>query len=291
MNRFQKSVFIFAMMVLILACSIASNPTTAPQSIATIVAGTIQAITAAPTNSLQATSIIKITATGTPAMQGVSASYNNVSFIIPQGLANGTANATTSDIELPYTNPGGGDMPQHTKIILNGYPIQNTILQPQITVFKSAEYAQYGDLTQQIISALQNLNYTQGQPLPQGLPAGDLNFNAQIRAVNFANGHGIRYFTQFDQAVLPINNRELIYYFQGISNNDYYVQVILPVQASFLAPDENPNSPLPANGIPFYADQSYFNAIAQQLNATPLDQFSPSLTSLDALVQSITVNP
>ena len=134
------------------------------------------------------------------------------------------------------------------------------------------------------------MHYQHGQPLPKNLPAGS--FSAAVQSVNFANGNGIRYLTQFDQSPLPVNNRELFYYFHGITNNGtYYVQVILPVQAPFLAPDENPNSSLPRNGIPFHSDQSYFNAIAQQLNTTPPDQFSPSLASLDALVQSITINP
>lgn len=290
MNRFQKFVLIFATMVLILACSIVSAPMTAPHGMATVVAGTIQAISVAPTNSLRATSVIKITTTATPAMQGVLVSYKNASFTIPQGLANGTTNTTTAGIEFPYINPSVGDMPQHIKIVLNSYAVQGTSLDPQITIFNSTEYAKYTDLTQQIISTLQNLQYAQGQPLPQGLPAGQ--FNAQVQAVNFANGHGIRYLTQVDQSPIPVNNRELFYYFNGITNDgNYYVQVILPLRAPFLAPDENPHSTLPTNGIPFHADQSYFNAIAQQLNATPPDQFSPSLSLLDALIQSMSVTP
>ena len=48
------------------------------------------------------------------------------------------------------------------------------------------------------------------------------------------------------------DNRELFYYFHGITNDgNYYVQVILPVQAPFLAPDENPNSPAAAERHPF----------------------------------------
>ena len=293
MHNFWKVMFVFAAAGLILACSIASAPVTAPtqQNFATIVAGTIRAITAAaPTNSLQATSMIRLGITATPATQGASVSYNQVSFIIPHGLANGTTNTITTGIEFPYINPSAGDMPQHIKIVLDGYPIPGTSLDPQITVFKSSEYAQYADLTQQTISALQNLQYAQGQPLPGGLPSGQ--FDAQGQAVNFADGHGIRYLTQFDESPLPVNNHELIYYFHGLTNDSqYYVQAILPLQASFLALDENPNSPLPANGIPFHADPSYFNTIAQQLNTTPPNQFSPSLTSLDALVQSITVKP
>jgi hypothetical protein len=205
-------------------------------------------------------------------------------------LASGTTNVTTTDIEPPYINPSGGQMPQHTKIILNGYPVQGASWQPQIIVFNAGQYARYTDLTQHLISGLRSMHYQRGQPLPGTLPSGQ--FNAAIQSVNFVNGNGIRYLTQFDQSPLPANNHELFYYFHGITNDgNYYVQVVLPIQAPFLASDNNPNSPLPRNGIPFHRDQSYFNAVAQQLNTTPPDQFSPSLTSLDALIQSIMINP
>ena len=97
---------------------------------------------------------------------------------------------------------------------------------------------------------------------------------------------------EIDQAVLPVNNRELIYYFHGLTDSgDFYVEAILPLQAPFLAADEDPASPLPPGGIPFKMDNlgSYFQDVANKLNATPPDGFTPSLTTLDALIQSIFV--
>ena len=295
MNKPWKIFLTFATLAIIVACNLPSTaPTATPQlDVATVVASTFQAVTAAvQTSAAQITSTPTITPTPTasPTPQALAVNYTNINLNIPSNLANGTTNSSSTDVEFPYVNPSLGNMPQHTKIILNGYPIQGASLQPQILVFKADEYSKYGDGNQQIISGLRSMHYQHGQPLPGGLPVGQ--FNADVQSTNFANGNGIRYLTQIDESPLPINNRELIYYFHGITDDgQYYVQVILPIQAPFLAPDNNPNSPLPANGIRFHTDQSYFNAIAQQLNATPPNQFSPSLTSLDALVQSITVNP
>jgi|SRR5271157_828659 len=298
MNKFWKIILIFATIGIILACNLPSNITPTPQlTVATVVASTFQAVTAAAqTSAVQATSTPTAsptttpTAAASPTPQALAVNYANVNLNIPSNLANGTTNISSTDVEFPYVNPSWGNMPQHTKIILNGYPIQGASLQPQILVFKADEYSKYGNGNGQIISGLRSMHYRHGQPLPEGLPAGQ--FNADVQSINFANGNGIRYLTQIDESPLPINNRELIYYFHGITNDgQFYVQVILPIQAPFLGPDNNPNSPLPGNGIPFHADQSYFNAIAQQLNATPPSQFSPSLNALDALVQSITVNP
>jgi hypothetical protein len=286
MNKLWKFVLIFSTLGIILACnypSAAPTPTSQP-NVATIVASTLQVVTAAAQTSAAQTP------TATPTPQGLPVTYVNINLLVPPNLASGTTNNSTTGVEFPYTNPSFGNMPQHTKIILNGYPVQGASLQPQILVFRADEYSHYGDGNQQFISGLRNMHYQHGQSLPGNFPAGP--FNADIQSINFVNGNGIRYLTQFDQSPLPVNNRELLYYFHGITNDgSYYVQVVLPLQAPFLAPDENPNSPLPRNGIPFHSDQSYFNAIAQQLNATPPDQFSPSLTSLDALIQSITITP
>jgi len=295
MNKLWKIILTFATLAIIVACNLPSTaPTPTGQiNVATVVASTFRAVTAiAQTSAAQATSTLTAipTATASATPQALAVNYANVNFNIPPNLANGTTNTSSTDVEFPYVNPSFGNMPQHTKIVLNGYPIQGSSLQPQILIFKADEYSRYGNGNEQIISGLRTMHYQHGQPLPEGLPAGQ--FNADVQSINFANGNGIRYLTQIDESPLPINNRELIYYFHGITNDgQLYLQVILPIQAPFLAPDNNPNSPLPPNGIPFHGDQSYFNAIAEQLNATPPDQFSPSLTSLDALVQSISVNP
>jgi hypothetical protein len=262
-----------------LACGSLTAPAVPTGDVSTIVAATFQAMTQPVDASLAAPT-------------GLSVSYSNVRLVIPVGLASGTTNSTTTDVEFPYVNPSGGPMPQHTKIILNGYPLQGTMFEPQITVFRAAEYAQYGPLTQSMVSALQGLQYVAGQPLPKGLPAGD--FDAQTQAIDFPNGRGIRFLTQFDQAPLPVNNHELFYYFQGLTTGGSdYVQAILPLQVPFLAPDANPASPLPPGGVAFDLPeiQIYFDAVAEKLNATPPGTFQPTLTSLDALIQSLQVSP
>jgi hypothetical protein len=261
--------------VAIIACGVLPTAAAPTAGVSTIVAATLQAMTPPVQTSPAA-----------PA--GLSVTYSNVSLVLPPGLASGTTNSTTTDVEFPYVNPSGGPMPQHTKIILNGYPLQGTMFEPQITVYRATEYAQYGPLTQNIVSALQGLQYSPGQPLPKGLLAGVL--DAKTQALDFANGHGLRFLTQFDQAPLPVNNHELFYYFQGLTTDGSdYVQVILPLQAPFLAPDDNPASALPPGGVPFDMNglQIYFDAVAENLNATAPEQFTPSLAALDALVQSI----
>lgn len=286
----RPAFLIFAAALVIMACSLTSVAPSSPPTSAPIPSA---ANTALPLSTSSPSDTAAAPTVASPAApSGTSVSYGNLSLVIPDGLSSGTTNTTGPDVEFPYTNPSNGDMPQHVKVILNGYPVSGALLPPEVMVFSAAQYAGYADLTQQIISTLQTLQYQDGQLLPAGLPSGT--FNAHVQSVSLASGRGLRYLTQFDQSPLPANNQELIYYFNGLTaDGASYVQVILPVTALFLAPDNNPNSQLPSGGVPFNMDQpaQYFQQIADKLNATAPDGFTPSLATLDALVQSITVTP
>jgi hypothetical protein len=222
---------------------------------------------------------------------GEIASSGGISFLIPNGMASDATAAATTEVELPYINPGGGDMPQHTKFTLNNYAVKSeTMLTPTVIVFKADEFAQYSEMTTAMVSDLHNMQYTDGQPVPQSLASTTL--MAQVHGVNFQNGKGIRYLTQIQQAPLPINNHDMFYYYQGITNDGlYYVEVILPVQVPFLASDNTPNTAVPADGIPFNMENlgEYYNTVTQKLNATDTFSFTPYLDHIDSLIQSMQI--
>ena len=234
------------------------------------------------------------TITVTPGQTSIPSSSNGVTFQIPTGLASDATVSTTTDVELPYFNPSAGDMPLHTVFHLNNYIVlgQHRV-EPEIMVFRAAEYAQYTDLTAQIIATLQNLQYTPGQPLPENLKDGA--YQGQIQPLQFQNGKGLRYLVQFDQAPLPANNKAIYYYFHGLTNDgQFYVQVFLPIHVSFLVEDDQPTSIAPADGVQFDWTNldnfpAYAEAINQKLNAAGPNSFSPSLTTLDALTQSLMI--
>ncbi len=284
--------------VLIAGCSLSSLPIPSLSPSPTPVPPTetstpLPSDTPAPTltDTAEPTFTAIPTQTGTPTVPpATTITYGNISLLLPASLGTGTTNSTVTDIELPYTNPGGAPMPQHSKLVITGYPIQGALLEPQIMVFPAAQYAQYGDLTGQIVSTLRDVPFMDGQPLPAGLPDGP--FNAHVASIAFTQGHGIRYLTQFDQAPLPVNNHEMFYFFHGLTDDgNVYLEAVFPVQAAFLPADENPDSPLPQGGIPFNMDDlgTYFQNISDKLNATPPTLFTPPLTALDALLQSTTV--
>lgn len=285
MNKNKSILGLVLGLFLILACG---APAATPD-VAAIVTQTLQALTTIPAEAQQESQAIPTAEAQQLTPDGTPVDTAEISFFIPNGVANDATSTLTTAVEYPYINPGSGDMPQHVTVNLNLYAVIENIHQPQILVFRASEYSQYSELTASIISQLQSLQYVDGQPLPKELSA---DFNAQIHAVNFKNGHGVRYLTQVFQNFNTVNNQELFYYYQGITNDgQYFVQAILPINASYLVADSNPNSPLPADGIPFNMDDfsGYLNTVNQKLNSTDTFNFNPYLDALDEMIESIQV--
>ena len=231
-------------------------------------------------------------------------SFENISFVIPSGLATGAAPES-----MPAVGEGGAPWeiaPAHTKITLTGYPLQGTFFEPHILVIPAAEYeASTHPSAAQTIERIRVLLSEAAVPTNDQVPGVPM-FNAtkvfgsQIARVNMQSGGGVRMVTTYAQGVNPISNYDLMYQFQGLtSDGSYYVIANLPVSASFLAAQQDPSAPLPEGGIPFpdlntvNADQinAYVQAVADRLNATSPDSYQPTLAQLDSLIQSIQISP
>lgn len=232
--------------------------------------------------------------TQTQAAAGIDVSYQGTSFTIPQGLASGASTEQTSDVELPFTNPGGGDLPAHLKFTLEHY--SGPAATAYLAVFPAEAYAQYAQMTADNIAALKNLPDSL-DTLDQNSPLLQYSFYAKARVVPFQNGRGLRYLTQVMQAILPINNAEMFYWYSGLtSDGKYYVSAAFPVSANMLQASGGPDSAVPPGGVPFQdsfdAAQAtqYYDQVQQKLNEAGPGAFSPSLESLDALIQSLKVS-
>jgi len=282
----------------ILGCDLSSNPTPAPdtQNVATIVAGTIAAITVAPpaATPLPPTVLLPAQASGIPI------SFQNVSLVIPTGLANGAAGEQVAEVNANNGAPWEV-APAHVKLTFKGYPLQGTMWEASLHFYPAQQFSAMDDGAAQISTSLKSVI---GNPssLPGHLPFLPLinaqqDFYAQAKVLQFKNGTGIRYITQFDQAPLPVNNQEMFYTFQGLtSDGNTYLSLTLPISSPVLPANNNPNSPVPTGGIAF--DQNdlskfpqYLSAVTGVLNSASPGSFSPSLSTMDELVNSIGVTP
>ncbi|HNQ96074.1 MAG TPA: hypothetical protein PKK96_09140 [Anaerolineales bacterium] len=265
------------------ACGTASAPTQNPEQLETVVAATLQAYTA-------------------EAPAGVEVSFNNVSFVIPNGLASGAT---------PILEPAvGGDTapwvmaPEHIVFTLTGYngADPNHPIQPTIYVFPTQAFAEVSPGASLSIPELQALLASPSAPIDLDSAPGVPFFNAGQDMVangarlNFQSGSGLRMISHFSQFPGPIIRTGQIYHYQGLtSDGKYYVIAILPVVSPLQSTADNPS----ADGINFpdYASaapgemDAYYLAVADKLNAADPSSFTPVLSSLDALIQSITISP
>jgi hypothetical protein len=276
------------LLIFILACGLTKEATPAQTGVETVVAATFEALTAAAP------------ATQAPA-NGTAIAVNNISFVIPSGFGNGVQAETTEAVPPSEDMPWWGIGPAYNKYLIQGYSLSETFHHPAIYVFPVDEYIQMNPDVATLIEKLRGILNTPSQPLPERLPflptfnAGQIFYsNEQILA--FQNGTGVRYLTQYAQAPYPANNKDLFYTFQGLtSDGTFYVSAILPINAAFLPADGGPDTPLPAGGVPFDWNNfenvpAHFELVKEKLNATDPNAFSPSLSILDTLIQSIHIN-
>jgi hypothetical protein len=226
----------------------------------------------------------------------------NISFVIPEGLGIGATHEAIARAEGDTVAPWEV-APEHIKILIENYPLQGTFHDPQIYVYPTQDYLAMSNGAAISIKRLQGILANPAAPLTnETLPTVPFfnaaqTFAAQIQVIKFQNGTGVRMLTQYGQAVGPVNNHSLFYHFEGLTNDgSYYIIAILPVTTPVLTADDNPDSPVPAGGIPFpsYSDPNadfvgYFNAITDKLNATAPEAFQPTLSALDQLIASIGV--
>lgn len=240
-----------------------------------------------------------VTATATADTGGV-VTINNISFTLPLGVAEDAQSEMVPAANDANTLPWWEVMPAHQNFTLTGYQVQNKFHEPQIFIFPAEEYARLNPAAAGQIERLKGI--LAGTPLSKDAMPGVPFFNAaqqiasHMSLISFKNGRGVRFVTQHAQYAAPINNNELFYHFQGLTEDGkYYIVAVLPVTSSILAGDEKPESPVPPGGVPIPTttgpDQAYYDAVTQALDAMYEDSFNPSLFQLDALIQSISVTP
>lgn len=222
----------------------------------------------------------------------IPVSYDGISFAYDTSLADEVIPET-----VPAQDEEGGPFwaasPQHTKFSFEGYVLPDTLHAPQILVYPVEAYEAISPAAAKTIADLRYFMATKPSTAPEpgfgsdGIPALPLFNAAQMMAagmeyIDFQNGSGVRFLTQYAQAYIPINNHELFYSFQGLTDDGaYYVAAILPVSHLSL-PDEM----APMGEEEF---TSYLSSTVTSLNAQANASFTPDLALLDAMIRSLSV--
>jgi len=245
------------------AASAASPEISAPQETAALLPSEAPAAAAAPNFSLDTGSIAT-------------------------GFQTETVAALSPGEEAPYWEV----LPEYIRITLQGYPIRDHLMQPQIFIYPVAELGAVNEGAGKIAASLETLLQSPREITPMPfLPL----FNAaqvlhtHLQYLDFKDGQGLRYLAHFSQGIVPVNNFELIYTYQGLtSDGKYYVAAVLPVNHSGLPADGSVTGDEPPE---FTSDfPAYLQNVANTLNTQSADTFTPDLTQLDAMLSSLEIN-
>jgi hypothetical protein len=220
--------------------------------------------------------------------------YEGISFSYDDALA-GEVVAET----IPAVGEGSFEWeiaPEHVQFTFTGYVLPDTYHEPRIYVYPVSHFEAANQVAGKTIAALRQF-LAEKPAAPDGIPFLPL-FNAeqmiraQIAYVDFQSGAGVRFLTYYSQAPIPVNNNELFYTFQGMTHDgDYCVAAILPVSHPMLP--ANWMIEIPAGDADAFAQNldSYMGDVEQQLSAQDVSSFTPDLSLLDAMIQSLELTP
>ena len=153
------------------------------------------------------------------------------------GFNTETIKAKSTSENTPYWEV----LPEYTLVTLEGYPISEHLMQPQIFIYPVEDLVKVNEGAGDIVTSLQTLLKSPQEidhmPFLPLVNASQV-IHVHLQYLDFKNGQGLRYLTEFDQALIPINNSELIYTYQGLtSDGKYYVAAVLPVNHPSLPAD------------------------------------------------------
>lgn len=260
-----------------------------------------------PGTAAQPTEVIVETAnTEVPTAQpsGIPVSFQNVSFVIPEGLAGG---ATSEVVPAADESVGGpwGVAPEYIEFTLTDYTgRQGEFFKAVIAIYPAAEYVAVNSWAESSFTRLQALLASPATPLTNdNLPTVPFNgaaaqqYAAQAKFIPFKSGNGLSMISQYAQFPGPILKDNSFYHYEGLtSDGKFFIAALFPVYLPLQSTAENPNAdglpnPYPSDITDTAALTAYYQGITDALTAASPDSFQPSLTLLDSLIQSITVNP
>lgn len=204
--------------------------------------------------------------------------------------------------------------PAHTSFIFipanEGETLSSPDLYPQLTIYKTDDISAYndefytyqlqtlsgllegggaGDFSSYEVVPSDDSNVTLPHLPP--IPAGQV-LRAHAEYLPMTDGNGIRYLTAYAFDVSPVTDDQIIYTYQGATHlfsgngTSYYVALSYPVKTGVLPTEIASDFDYNAFSDNYYDEM---NATIQTINSADPDTFSPTIDSLDALVQSIQI--
>lgn len=256
-SRFTIYSFLIAVVLLVTACSLPTRTSSSQSSQPTVL-------------SVQSSSGVPV---------DIVLDYAAVA----QNVTVETVAAQSASADGPYWEAA----PQYRLLTLQGYPVASHLHKPQVYIYPVDELVaanpDAGTVANELDTLLQFRQDTDKLPFLPLFNAAQM-MHVQMQYLDFGNGQGVRFLTQFSQGLNAVNNNELIYTFQGLtSDGKYYIAAVLPVTHPVLPTGNEVNEGI-LNDYP-----AYMSNMVLQLGQQNGDSFTPDLNQLDAMIRSIQI--
>ena len=234
---------------------------------------------------------------------GTTVSFDRLSMVVPTGVAAGGSGTLVPEAKGESVAPWDV-APEHIQFELDGYALEGKMFPPQIYVYPAQAYAQLQERgtaaqsLERLRAVLAQSSMVNVKELPS-VPFFNISqaLAAQVKVIPFQHGRGVRMVTEYAGGRSIINNHELIYHFEGLTDDEqYYVIAILPVSAPGLPDDGQPGGVVPPGGVPVpdFTDinanwMGYYGDARQMLQGLEPGAYNPDLAQLDALIGSLTI--
>jgi hypothetical protein len=213
---------------------------------------------------------------------------------VPKSLATALVISTIPGVNNPDGAPWE-NIPEHFVIRLDGYPLHDTFHQPRMYLIPLEAFREISVGAQVMSDELAPLMETKSIP-PAQLPFLPLMNAGPVLVTRSSypeteSVKGIATLTQFAQYFAPVNNTELFFTFQGVTQDEkYWVSLVLPMSQESLPP----NAQAVANALTdeFVENyQTYIDEVGLTLSSAPDDSFVPNMLDAESIVGLIRYTP
>lgn len=226
---------------------------------------------------------------------GAGVVCENLSFNLNPSVAAGVVGEVVPAEDAGPEGPYFATYPAHAECLLTGYALSDRFHEPRLYAWPVAEYAAMNPGAAEVIARMGTF-LVERPAAPESVPFLPLwgaaqMMQAKVSYLDFQNGTGVRFLTQYGQAANPINNNEMFYTFQGMTDDGvYWLGAVLPVSHPSLPAD---GMDVPGGDWAAFSEtyEVYITGIEATLNGLADDSFTPSLAALDALVRSVMAGP
>jgi len=291
LSRRSRIILVITLLIsLSLACTLTGSEDSATEGssedvIATSVAATVAANEVAEEPKESVDTAVHPTVTASPPEPNFT--YAGVSFVFNQALADNIVagvNPAVIDENTWWSTP------EHREYRFNNWIIADAFLEARIKIYRVEEFKTINPGVGERLDALQVVLDTKPAD-GEGATVGDV-FNAgqmyksNVKYLRFQNGEGIRFLTQYGQALSPLGRPMMFYTFQGFTDDGkYFISAMLPATHPSL-----PHAELVEMDQAFMDNwETYVTETEAQLNAEADNTFLPPLGLLDVMFKSMTV--